>query len=115
MAGYTFMPNPTWDITPSVMLRSVSSSSQIDANLIVKWNKMVFVGASYRLSDAVIGMAGLEKPFTKKITAKFGYAYDMTLSNIKNHSKGSHELMLGFCYKIKPDATRSSHMNVRFL
>ncbi len=115
MAGYTFIPDPEWEITPSILLKSVASSSQLDANLMVKWHKMVFGGVSYRISDAIVGIIGLEKPFNKKITAKFGYSYDITTSNIKKQSNGSHELMLGFCYKIKPDASKTSHMNVRFL
>lgn len=115
MAGYTFIPDPAWEITPSILLKSVASSSQLDANLMVKWNKMVFGGFSYRISDALVGIIGMEKPFTKKITAKFGYSYDITTSNIKKQSSGTHEIMLGFCYKIKPDASKTSHMNVRFL
>ncbi len=115
MAGYTFIPDPAWEITPSILLKSVASSSQLDVNLIAKWNKMVFGGVSYRISDAIVAIIGLERPFSKKMTAKFGYAYDMTTSNIKRQSNGSHEIMLGFCYKIKPDVSKSSHMNVRFL
>ncbi len=118
MAGYTFiMPNPTWELTPSVLLKSVASSSQLDANLMLKWNKIVFIGASYRMSDAAIAMAGVEKPVDqkKKITAKLGLAYDMTLSNIYKQSSGTYEIMLGFCYKIKPDGLKTSHQNVRFL
>jgi type IX secretion system PorP/SprF family membrane protein len=118
MAGYTFiMPDPTWEITPSILLKSVASSSQLDANLMVKWNKMVFAGVSYRISDAFVGFVGMERPIDqkKRITAKFGYAYDMTTSNIKKQSNGTHEIMLGFCYKIKPDASKMSHQNVRFL
>jgi type IX secretion system PorP/SprF family membrane protein len=115
MAGYTFIPDPSWEITPSILLKTVASSSQLDANLMVKWNKMIFAGVSYRLQDAIVGIIGLEKPFSKKITAKFGYSYDMTTSAIKKQSNGTHEIMLGFCYKIKPDASKTSHMNVRFL
>jgi type IX secretion system PorP/SprF family membrane protein len=118
MAGYTFiMPDPAWEIIPSVLLKSVASSSQLDANLMVKWQKMIFAGVSYRISDSFIGMVGMEKAIDpkKRITAKFGYAYDMTTSNIKKQSNGTHEIMLGFCYKIKPDPSKTSHMNVRFL
>jgi type IX secretion system PorP/SprF family membrane protein len=78
-------------------------------------NRMVFGGFSYRLSDAVVGIIGLEKSFTPKLAAKFGYSYDMTTSAIKSHSNGSHEIMLGFCYKIKSESKSTSHMNVRFL
>jgi type IX secretion system PorP/SprF family membrane protein len=115
MAGYTFIPAPAWEITPSMLLKSVASSSQLDVNLMAKWNKMIFGGMSYRISDAIVAIIGLERPFGTRMTAKFGYSYDMTTSKIATYSNGTHEIMLGFCYKIKPDATRTSHMNVRFL
>ncbi len=115
MAGYTFQLGNQFDLTPSVLAKSDASATQLDLNLIAKWNKMIFAGFSYRLSDAMVGIVGLEKSFTPKLTAKFGYSYDITTSGIKNHSNGSHEIMLGFCYKIKGDTKSSSHMNVRFL
>jgi hypothetical protein len=45
---------------------------------------------------------------------RLGYSYDITNSPIKNYSNGSHEVTLGYCYKIKkkiPPIFR----NVRFL
>ncbi len=115
MAGYTFQLGQQFDLTPSVLAKSDASATQLDLNLIAKWNKMVFIGASYRISDAIVGIVGLEKSFTPKLTAKFGYSYDLTSSTIKNYSSGSHEIMLGFCYKIKSEPKPTSHMNVRFL
>lgn len=115
MAGYTFQLGNMFDLTPSVLTKSDASATQLDINLIAKWNKMIFVGASYRLSDAAVGIIGLEKSFTPKLAAKFGYSYDITSSRLKNYSNGSHEIMLGFCYKIKGESRSSSHMNVRFL
>jgi hypothetical protein len=77
---------------------------------------MVFVGASYRLTDAIPVMAGLEWPLKSgKSTVKFGYSYDLTLSAIKNHSSGTHEIMLGFCQKFGKPERKQGHMNVRFL
>jgi type IX secretion system PorP/SprF family membrane protein len=115
MAGYTFELGPKFDLTPSMLTKSDASATQLDLNLIAKWNKMVFGGFSYRLSDAMVGIIGLETNFTKTLNARFGYSYDITTSAIKNHSNGTHEIMLGFCYKIKADSKSSSHMNVRFL
>jgi type IX secretion system PorP/SprF family membrane protein len=115
MAGYTFQLGNQFELTPSVLAKSDASATQLDLNMIAKWKKMVFGGVSYRISDALVAIIGLEKAFNPKLTAKFGYSYDITTSDIKTNSNGSHEIMLGFCYKIKSEAKQSSHMNVRFL
>ncbi len=114
MAGYTFNVNQSWEVIPSILTKSDASSTQLDANLMAKWNKMVFAGVSYRLTDAIVAIVGLEKGFGKS-TVKFGYSYDITTSNIKNHSSGSHEIMLGYCLKMEKPVKPQSHMNVRFL
>ncbi len=109
MAGYTFV-SQKFDLTPSVLAKSDATSTQLDINLLAKYNKLVFFGVSYRLTDAAIGILGLEyKNF------KVGYAYDYTLSTIKNYSHGSHEIMLGYCKKIAKPEYSQSHENVRFL
>ena len=115
MAGYTFKPNPMWEITPSIFSKSVLATTQIDLNTLVKWNKTLFGGLSYRLSDAVIAMAGIEHRFSKQLSTRLGYSYDLTTSAVRAYSGGSHELMFGLCYKITPDGGSTSHMNVRFL
>ncbi|MBL7882699.1 MAG: type IX secretion system membrane protein PorP/SprF [Bacteroidia bacterium] len=116
MAGYTFDLNENFKLTPSTLVKSDASSTQVDINMLLKWNNMVFIGASYRLTDAIPIMAGLEWPMrNNKSTLKFGYSYDMTLSAIKNHSSGTHEIMLGFCQKFKKEPKPQGHMNVRFL
>lgn len=110
MAGYTFHLNPQFELTPSILTKSDASSTQLDINLMAKWNRMVFVGASYRLTDAIPVFAGVEwNGF------KLGYAYDITLSNIKTYSSGTHELMLGYCHKFIPPVHKTGHMNVRFI
>lgn len=115
MAGYTFKPNPMWEITPSLFTKSVFATTQVDINTMVKWNKTLFAGLSYRLTDAAIAMVGVEHKFSKQLSAKLGYSYDITTSKLRTVGSGSHELMFGFCYKIVPDGGSTSHMNVRFL
>ena len=110
MAGYTFQLGSTFDLRPSVLAKSDASSTQLDINLLAYWKKMVFIGASYRLSDALVGIVGLEWN-----GIRFGYSYDMTTSAIKNHSSGSHEIMLGYCHRFTKPEHRQSHTNVRFL
>jgi type IX secretion system PorP/SprF family membrane protein len=115
MAGYTFKPNPMWEITPSIFTKSVFATTQLDLNTLVRWNKTLFAGLSYRLTDAAIVMAGVEHKFSRQLSAKLGYSYDITTSPIKKEGNGSHEIMFGFCYKFVPDGGSTSHMNVRFL
>ena len=110
MAGYKFHLGTQFDLTPSILTKSDASSTQLDVNLLARWNQMVFIGVSYRLTDAIPVMAGIEwKGF------KLGYAYDITLSNIKTYSSGTHELMLGYCHKFVKPEHKQGHMNVRFL
>jgi len=114
MAGHKFNLNPQFSLTPSVLVKSDASSTQMDFNLLAKWNNMVFVGVSYRLTDAIPIMAGLEWGVSPKGTLKVGYSYDVTLSAIKNHSNGTHEIMLGYCHKLVSEPKPSGHENVRF-
>jgi type IX secretion system PorP/SprF family membrane protein len=110
MAGYMFTLGPKFDLTPSILTKSDAASTQLDVNLLARYNKMVFLGASYRISDAFVAIVGLEwKGF------RFGYSYDFTTSAIKNHSNGTHELMLGYCHKFSKPPKPHGHMNERFL
>lgn len=110
MAGYNFDLGPNFVLTPSVLTKSDASSTQLDINLLGKYRNLVFAGASYRLTDAVVAIVGLEyKGF------RLGYAFDVTLSNIKTYSNGTHEIMLGYCHKFMKEPKPTSHMNVRFL
>jgi type IX secretion system PorP/SprF family membrane protein len=119
MAGYHFRAKD-WTITPSILTKSDASSTQLDINLMAKYRNMIFAGVSYRLTDAMVAMVGLDYPLSPKSTLKFGYlkfgyAYDITLSNIKTYNKGTHEVMLGYCQKFATEPKPTSHMNVRFL
>lgn len=109
MAGYTFNQGPL-ALTPSILTKSDATSTQLDVNLMAKYNNLIFAGVSYRLTDAVVGIVGLEyKSF------RVGYAYDYTLSAVKKHNDGTHEIMLGYCYKFPIREFKQSHVNVRFL
>ncbi|MCW3104530.1 MAG: hypothetical protein JWO09_2970 [Bacteroidetes bacterium] len=116
MAGYKFDLTPDFAITPGVLVKSDASSTQVDINILAKYKNMIFVGASYRLTDAIPVMAGLEWPLKNgRSTVKVGYSYDITLSAIKKYNSGTHEVMLGFCQKFVKPPHKQSHQNVRFL
>ncbi|MBN8703923.1 MAG: type IX secretion system membrane protein PorP/SprF [Bacteroidetes bacterium] len=114
MAGYDWSVAPTIDLKPSVFVKSDASSTQLDANLLVLWNRMIWAGASYRLTDAIVALVGFQKDMGK-MSFKIGYSYDVTTSTLKNYSSGSHEILLGYCFKLDTKSKPTSHQNVRFL
>ena len=54
--------------------------------------KIIELGISYRLDESVSGL-GLVKLAN---WIHFGYAYEATTTDVKDYSKGSHEVLLRF-------------------
>lgn len=103
LGGFYFKANATLSIEPSVLVKAVKASPiQIDINSKFHFQNKFWLGLSYRTGDAFAVLAGL------KIKNRFhlGYSYDLTLTELRFHSGGSHEIMLGYhLFKEKsPDA-----------
>jgi type IX secretion system PorP/SprF family membrane protein len=80
-------------LKPSVLLKYVAGAPlQADINMNVLLSDILWVGASYRTGDALVGL--LEFQVNKRL--RFGYSYDYTLSDIRDYSSGSHEIMVGY-------------------
>ena len=89
--GYSYRMNEKMTIEPSVHVKlSPNTNPQIDGGVRAIFNKMFWIGGSYRTEDALTAMIGIEQP--KWFVA---YSYDMTTSNIRSVSSGSHEISLG--------------------
>lgn len=114
MAGYEFPVSQSIDIKPSILAKSDAAATQLDVNVLGVWNRMIWAGASYRLTDAVVALVGYQGG-NAKMTWKIGYSYDVTMSTLKQYSTGSHEILLNYCFKVEPKAKVQSHQNVRFL
>lgn len=114
-AGYDIELNQTWDLKPSIFVKSVSSPTQLDVNLLAQWNRKFYGGVSYRITDAIVALLGFNQSLSNGSNLRIGYAYDITTSALKVQSKGSHEIMLNYCFKIEPPAKKQSHQNVRFM
>jgi len=111
MAGYGVDLTSSLTLKPMVQLKSDAVSTQVDFNANMLIDNRFWVGASYRIQDAIVILAGLEIIPNLKL----GYSYDLTTSDIKTYSSGSHEIMLGYCFKPVKDIKRQFHRNVRFL
>ncbi|MES2800782.1 MAG: type IX secretion system membrane protein PorP/SprF [Bacteroidota bacterium] len=94
------------DLDANVLLRTdlVKFSADINARYI--WRDMLYGGLTYRTSDAVAVMVGW-KPFNDFTV---GYSYDVTINKLSSVSRGSHEIMVKYCYYLPvPPITKSKH------
>jgi len=112
-AGYSYkLPdNPSILLEPSFFIKSDGASTQFDFNALVEYNKKFWGGLSYRVTDAIVVLLGVNyKDF------RFGYSYDFTTSDLgkKGRSSGSHEIMLGYCFKLSQESVESNR-NIRVL
>ncbi|PCH98464.1 MAG: hypothetical protein COB85_01490 [Bacteroidetes bacterium] len=90
--GYKFKLGRDLSITPSVLLKYMTPTPvSVDVTTKVNFREMIWGGLSYRHKDAVVVFLGYE--LNKMI--KIGYSYDITLSDIRKYSSGSHEIILG--------------------
>ena len=115
MTGYTFDINPRNKITPNVKVKSDVAANAVDINLTYMWSDMLWVGGTYRLSDAAALMIGYQgKSASGGLSYRIGYSYDLTMSKLKGYTSGTHEIILGFCLIQKPKVI-SSYGDDRFL
>lgn len=97
MAGNTFIVSPVVKIKPSLLLRMQEGSAfSLDLNASVFLHDVVGLGLSVRNGEGLVTM------FELKLSDNFhfGYAYDITTSELGKYSNGSHEFMLNYRFKI---------------
>jgi type IX secretion system PorP/SprF family membrane protein len=110
--GYTLqLPNPALELIPSVFAFSDGKEVQATLTSLVRYNKKVWGGVSYRAGDALIGIVGFEL-FNG---IRLGYSYDFTLSDIRKNSGGSHEFMVNYCFDLSLGKSPMKYKSIRFL
>jgi len=96
--GYVFDLGENFKLKPSVLVKYVNNAPvSVDGNLGLLIKEVLWLGASYRHKDAVIGM--IEYNFLNSF--RLGYAYDFTTSDLGRYTSGTHEIMLGYEFKKK--------------
>ena len=91
--GYVFDLNPSLKLKPNVLIKAVQGAPvevDLNANLLIK--EIIWVGASYRSLDAVSALVELQATPRFRI----GYAYDLSVTDMRQVNTGSHELMLNY-------------------
>lgn len=111
-AGYSLnLGNPSYELIPSVLVFSDGHLVQFTINSMLRYNKKVWGGVSYRAGDALTGIVGIELYNGIRI----GYSYDFILSDIRKSSSGSHEFMVNYCFDISLGKSPMKYKSVRFL
>lgn len=90
IAKYKIKASDKINIIPSVKVRSSEFITQFDATALMFYNSRFWVGASYRLDDAIVGLLGLQ--INKNF--RIGYSYDYSAAALKKYNNGSHEIIL---------------------
>ena len=92
MGGYTLEAGNNLTIEPAVLIKKTTPVPlQVDLNAKVTYLKKVWLGVSFRTSDAVALLVG----YIHKNKYYFGYSYDISINEIRKYNSGSHEIMLG--------------------
>ena len=105
MGAYTFHVGD-FGIMPNLLVKYVAPTMpQFDAGVKFDWRDQFWIGASYRHEDAVSFLGGL----AYKDFLVVAYSYDMSTSNLRNYSDGTHEMMIGVRFRPwKKKATEST-------
>jgi type IX secretion system PorP/SprF family membrane protein len=91
--GYRFMLNDDINVVPSIMVKDVSPVPvQVDFNVKMEYQDLVWIGATYRDLDGFDAMLG----FNAGNLFTFSYSYDYTTTAINTVSSGTHEIIIGF-------------------
>jgi len=114
-AGYDYGMGPDLKLRPSILAKSDAASTQLDVNINVLYKSMIWGGVSYRVSDAIAPMVGYQNNDVGGGTLRIGYAYDVTTSQIKGYSNGSHDIMVNYCFNLDKPKPLQKSKNPRFL
>ena len=109
IGGYVFDLNETLKFKPAFLINLVSGApvnTNLSANFL--YDSRFTVGASYRLGNAISGLAG----FQITDSAFIGYSYDYSTNPLGEFSSGSHEVILKF-YLGRGDGTNSSNKELK--
>lgn len=93
--GYRFRINEDLRVEPSFLVKYVDPvPMKWDLTATLRYKDMVWLGATYRTQDAVSIMVG----YWMKQTLQFGYSFDVTTTNLRNYTSGTHEVMLAVTF-----------------
>ena len=90
VGGYRFDINSEFTLEPSVLFKLIEAGVfQADINVLASYKDMVWAGTSFRPLSSLVFLAGF-----KYEKFSIGYSFDMSFTDIRIASYGSHEILL---------------------
>lgn len=86
--SYRFDLSENFQLVPSILLQSDIVKASGNFNLRAIYKKQYWIGTSYRTSDCISFMGGVDLKQKYRIC----YAYDFTIGKLSSVSQGSHEV-----------------------
>lgn len=93
-SGYLFDLNEDFKLKPSILLKYTSDAPwQVDLNASLLVKERVWIGASWRSSQTMVGLV----QFQLTESLQIGYSYDAEFNkSVRVSNGGSHEIMLNY-------------------
>lgn len=98
MGGKGFALGADGKLEANALLRTDLIKFSADINARYIWRQMAYGGLTYRVSDAVAVMLGYMP--IRNLT--IGYSYDISINRLSKISRGTHEIMVKYCYFLPP-------------
>jgi type IX secretion system PorP/SprF family membrane protein len=90
LSGYKYSFANGLALEPSLLLRTTKTATELDVNTKFMYQDDYWIGFSYRTDKTFVTMIGVSVE-----VLYFAYAFDSSLSTVRNYGNGSHEIMLG--------------------
>jgi type IX secretion system PorP/SprF family membrane protein len=101
-AGYKIIASNDINILPSIMFRYVQPLPiGFDVNAKIQYQDLLWLGFSYRYDQGYAAMLGVNI----SNTINLGYSYDYTTTQLNTVSSGTHEIVIGFLWRKKNNAS----------
>lgn len=117
-SGYTYPTNITGLILkPSVFVRSTGVSATSGSfNFVGEYNNLFYGGLIYSTNNDISVLGGIEfKDGSKFDGMRVGASYDIFTNSMRQYSKGSFEVMIGYSFSMSVEKSTKSYKSVRFL
>lgn len=97
-AQYKINPDKKVCVVPTVLVKYGSTKTQFEGNTNVYINNKFWLGASYRVNESAVALAGI----ILKERIFIGYSYDWNVGENSKYSYGSHEIFMSWRMRKDP-------------